>query len=104
MSEAFSLMWRDIEAAPALVVVMVLPVVFSIILLRRGSRLAWGAPSILVAQVVLWFTYYATDWFNNPGVGGAVLVGLIPTLVSVLVLVAAWARTRHRTVLPGVAS
>lgn len=100
MSEALSLMWRDIEAAPALVVLMLLPVLFSVPVIRRGSRLAWAPIVILAAQIFLWFSYYATDWLGNPGLGGAVLVGLIPTQASALLLFVAWLRCRR----PGVVS
>jgi hypothetical protein len=70
-----------------LAVVFALPVV-SVVLLLRRRWLAAIPLSISLAIFSLWFLYYATDWWANPGQGAwastfaLVLVGWFLALVE----------------------
>lgn len=96
MNEAVSLMWRDISQAPVLIGLMLIPVLLSLPGLRRSSRLAVLPVLIFVGQTALWFLYYATDWFSNPGSGGALIVGVAPSVLGTLIALVAWVQTQHR--------
>ena len=96
MTDAISLMWRDLGEAPFLAVVLVLPTVISIRPVLRGSLLGWVAPVILVAQLVAWFSYYATD-APNVGLGVGLGVALVPWALGAMASVAAWFTTRRRS-------
>jgi hypothetical protein len=75
---------------------MLLPVLLSVPGLRRGSRLAVLPVLICLGQTALWFLYYATDWFSNPGIGGALIVGVAPSVLGTLIALVAWVQTQHR--------
>jgi hypothetical protein len=64
-----------------------LPVV-SVALLLRRRWVAMVPLSLSLALFSLWFFYYATDWWSNPGLGGAwatVLVLVLPGWLLVIV-------------------
>jgi hypothetical protein len=78
-----------------LAALVLLPVV-AVMLALAGSRLAFGSLAIWVALAAAWTTYYATDWWSNPGVGGSValmalalLTGWILVVISTVRLLAA---------------
>lgn len=85
MDEALALMSRDAREAPLLVVLLLLPVALSLYAGARGSRLAVVPLAVFAGQASLWFAYYATDWFSNPGLAGALAVAVVPTLGSLVV-------------------
>ena len=89
MDVAVGLIWRDATEAPLLVAFLVLPVAVAGFALRRGSRLALVPMGIFVAQVGLWFAYYATDWFSNPGAAAGALMMMIPTMANLVIAAAA---------------
>ncbi len=94
-----ALMSRDMRDAPLLVLFQLLPVALSIYAVGRGSRLAVLPLVVFVGQMVLWGAYYATEWFSNPGLGGALAVAVLPTLASLILAVVATVltfRSRHR--------
>lgn len=88
MDEALALMRRDAGEAPLLVVLMLLPVVLSIYAGGRGSRLALVPLVVFAGQMSLWFAYYATDWFSDPGVGIALSIALLTALGNLVLAVA----------------
>ena len=89
MIEALELMWRDAGEAPLLIAFMFSPTVLAAFAWRRGSRLALVPMGVLIAQVGVWFAYYATDGFSNSGMAGVWANFIIPTLVSLVVAAAA---------------
>ena len=82
MDEALALMRRDAGEAPLIMLFLLLPVVLSCYALVRGSRLAVVPLVVFAGQLSLWIAYYATDWFGNPGLAGAMAVAVLPTLVG----------------------
>jgi hypothetical protein len=92
MGDVLDLMWRDAAEAPWLLAFVVLPVVVAGLALRGGSRIALIPVVIFIAEVALWFAYYATDWFSNPGAGLGALLIIIPALIGLVIAVAALLR------------
>lgn len=78
-------MSRDAREAPLLVLLLLVPAALAVWALVRGSRLALVPFIVLAGQVALWFSYYATDWFTNPGLKGGMTVALLPALGSLVV-------------------
>lgn len=89
-------MLRDATEFPPLVAFLMLPVAVAIVALRRGSRLALVPVAIFIAQVGLWFAYYATDWFTNPGGPTGLWMMLVPALFSLGISAAALRVADHR--------
>lgn len=89
MDEALALMSRDAREAPLLVLFLLLPVALSIYAGVRGSRLAVVPLAVFAGQMSLWFAYYATDWFSNPGLAGAMAIAVLPTMGSLVLGVVA---------------
>lgn len=93
---------RDIEAVAAagpggwvvLLLVFALPLV-SLFAVWKGRTLAWVPLAISVGLGVQWVLYYATDWWSNPGMTGAV-VPLFLVVVAWLLLLIALGRLRRR--------
>ncbi|MCM0619395.1 hypothetical protein [Nocardioides bruguierae] len=84
------LMLRDADAAPDLLLIVVLPTLLAIPALRRGSRVAFAAPAALLVLLVAWYSYYALGW-AEAGLGlrgplltvlGLTAVGLVGALVG----------------------
>jgi hypothetical protein len=95
MGDALSLMWRDATEWPVLTLFLMLPTALSIVPISRGSKLALLPPLILSGQCAMSFLYYATDWWSNPGMGGAMKFAVVPTLVGLaLAMVAALSSLR----------
>ncbi|WP_020578340.1 hypothetical protein [Actinopolymorpha alba] len=74
-----------------------LPIV-GVLLILGGSRLAWIPVAVFAALMVLWFLYYATNWWSNPGIAGAALPALAVMISWIVLGVSAWSlhRRRHR--------
>lgn len=89
VSEAGPLGWA------VLLLVLALPLA-SVFTVWKGSRLALAPLAVSAGLGVLWVLYYATDWWSNPGMTGAVGPLLLVVLAWLLLLVAL-TRLRRRT-------
>ncbi len=72
-----------------LVLFLLTPAVLGAFATTRGVRLAVVPLVVFAGQISLWFAYYATDWFSNPGLGGALVVVILPALCSFVVAMVA---------------
>lgn len=90
MTDALQNMLRDVDEAPIVALLMVLPTLVSIPVVWQAARraliapilLALVAPVVLLSQIALWYAYYATDAFSNPGLAGYVAFGILPPFLS----------------------
>lgn len=48
----------------------------------RPGRLCPGRSLVLIAQIALWYAYYATDAFSNSGLAGGMAFALLPLGIS----------------------
>jgi hypothetical protein len=96
VSEAFSLMWRDLTGAPFLALLLVLPTLLSVRSVLRRSLLGWIAPVILMGQLVAWFYYYASD-VPNVGLGVGMEIALVPWALGIAASIASFFTTRRHS-------
>jgi hypothetical protein len=96
--------WRDLhllatEDGPIgwlVIASLVLLPVLAIGLSLAGSRLAIASVVIFVGVLAVWFLYYATDWWANPGLAGTVLPTLALLIAWAVLPVAVWRLRRVR--------
>jgi hypothetical protein len=79
---------------------LVLLAVFGVALVWAGSRLALASLAIFVGVLAMWFLYYATGWWSNPGLAGAVPPAFALMIAWLLLVVAAWRLQRRRAATP----
>jgi hypothetical protein len=97
-------MLRDVDEGPFVALLIVLPTLVSIPVVWQAARraliapvlLALVAPVVLLSQIALWYAYYATDAFSNPGLGGAMAFAILPLFISWAATTAALLSVRHQ--------
>ncbi len=73
---------------------LAVPAAIALLALLRGSRLAVVPLMIFAGQATLVTIYMNTDFIRNPGLGGAYVVGVFPTLISLILALVSFAQTR----------
>jgi len=67
--------------------VPLLPAVIATVAIRRGSRWAVLSFVILGLQLSWWLAYTLTDRISNPGMSGAWMVFIWPTIASLAIAI-----------------
>ncbi len=116
MIDALQNMLRDVDELPFAAPLMALPTLVGIPVFWQAARralvaerdhvdqpglapvvLALVAPVILISQIALWYAYYATDLFSNPGLACAMAFAILPLFVSWATTAAAIVTVRQQT-------